>query len=67
VTFAPALAPQINLFRHSGPARHRAAVDVQNGGYLPGPGLSGFMAVVGERFVKEEGSCDRCIEGVADA
>jgi hypothetical protein len=32
VTFAPALAPQINLFRHSGPARHRAAVDLQNGG-----------------------------------
>jgi len=32
VTLAPALAPQINLFRHSGPARHRAAVDLQNGG-----------------------------------
>jgi hypothetical protein len=32
VTFAPALAPQINLFRHSGPARHRPAVDLQNGG-----------------------------------
>jgi hypothetical protein len=42
VTFAPALAPQINLFRHSGPARHRAAVDLQNGGsFVAGLGPDG--------------------------
>jgi hypothetical protein len=32
VSFAPALARQINLFRRGGPARYRAAVDVQIGG-----------------------------------
>jgi hypothetical protein len=33
VSFGPALALHISLLRRSGPARHRAAVDVQNGGH----------------------------------